>query len=86
MVDKRSLERLTFTHRGKVFSCVVKQVQVVAAGPELPARPSRGVWSVTVAGVKRDAFEWDRKADTQENVIARVIRWYEQESDGSARS
>jgi hypothetical protein len=76
-MDKRPLERLTFTHRGKVFTCVVVSRPLVAASLELPAQPPNGVWSVTVAGVKRDAFERDRKSDTQDNVMARVIAWYE---------
>jgi hypothetical protein len=80
-MDKRPLERLTFTHRGKVFTCLVVNQPLVAASLELPAEPAKGVWSVTVAGVRRDVFERNRKSDTQENVMARVIAWYERGGD-----
>ena len=79
MLNKRPLERVTFVHHGKVVTCVVVDRPLVAASPEVPARPSNGVWSVTMAGVRRNAFERDVKGDTQENVVSRVIAWYERE-------
>ncbi len=78
MADKRPLEHLTFTHRGKVFTCVVNVEGRASTTPEWPARSSNAFWWVTVAGVKRSAFERDPMTDTQENVISRVITWYGQ--------
>ena len=85
MAKPRPLERVTFTHRGKVFTCTVVSRPLVAASHEVPAQAPNGVWSVTVAGVRRDAFERDRESDTQENVVARVIAWYERGVPGPAQ-
>ena len=69
MADKRPLERVSFMHRGRVFVCVV----VDRSAPETPGN---AVWSVTVGGVKRDAFARSG-TDTQKSVVARVVAWYE---------
>jgi len=84
MADKRALERVTFTHRGKVFSCVVVDRPLAATSLEVPPRATNGVWSVTVEGTRRDVFPRDRKGDTQDNVVARVIAWYEQSRSAPA--
>ena len=83
MVDKRLLERVSFVHRGKVFTCVAVEGPPVAGTPDLSAAGESGVWSVTVGGVKRDAFRRSRD-DTQQRVVARVITWYEHGMDGAA--